>query len=142
MKIKLNSLVITEYCSIDKRKYRFIREISKDQLVNYFVSNTMDEWLEESEGLNDLIIGPAYIIEDNRKLVGIIRLAALDDEGILNLHYAVHHDYRKQGYGTKILSEVRSHIFKNMPDVKKIDLYIKEINKGSIKCAINAGYEY
>ena len=103
MKIKMNSLVITEYCSSDKRKYRFKKEISEDPLINHFVSPNMDEWLEDSEGLNQLLIGPAYIIAEERKLVGFIRMASLDQNGTLNLHYGVHPDYRRNHYGTKIL---------------------------------------
>ncbi len=141
MKIKMNSLVITEYCSSDKRKYRFKKEISEDPLINHFVSPNMDEWLEDSEGLNQLLIGPAYIIAEERKLVGFIRMASLDQNGTLNLHYGVHPDYRRNHYGTKILLEVQKCIFHQFPNVKKIELHIKEINKGSIRCAENAGFK-
>ncbi len=142
MKIKLTNLAITYYCSADKRKIRFIKEVSEDPLINHFVSHTMDEWLEDSEDVDQLLIGPAYIIEDNRKLVGFIRPAFMDTNGILNLHYAVHPDYRKQGYGTKILTETSKYLFRNMDAVKQIELYIKEINTGSIRCAENARFEY
>lgn len=37
MKIKMDSLVITEYCCNDKRKIRFIKEISEDPLINHKV---------------------------------------------------------------------------------------------------------
>ncbi len=142
MKIKMNNLVITEYCSTDKRKYRFVKEVSEDPLIRHFVSNSMDEWLEDSEGLDELLVGPAYIIEDKRKLIGLIRLAFLDCDGTLNLHYAVHPGYRKQHYGTEILQEVSQYIFQKFPNIKKIELYIKEINTGSMKCAENANYIY
>lgn len=142
MKVKMHNLAITEYCSTDKRKYRFIKEISEDPLIKHFVSNSMEEWLEDSEGLDQLLVGPAYIVADQRKLVGIIRLAFLDMDGTLNLHYAVHPSYRNQHYGTKILQEVSQYIFQQLPNVKKIELYIKEINTGSIKCAENANYIY
>lgn len=142
MKIKMNSLVITEYCSSDKRKYRFKKEISEDPLINHFVSPNMDEWLEDSEGLNQLLIGPAYIIAEERKLVGFIRMASLDQNGTLNLHYGVHPDYRRNHYGTKILLEVQKCIFHQFPNVKKIELHIKEINKGSICCAEKAKFWY
>lgn len=142
MKIKMDSLVITNYCNTDKRKYRFIKEISEDPLIKYFVSHNMDEWLEDSEDVDKLLIGPAYIIADERRLVGFIRLANLDEEGILNLHYGVHPDYRKKGYGTRILLETSKYLFKNMNAVKEIELYISEINKGSIGCATNAHFVY
>lgn len=142
MKIKMDSLVITEYCSSDKRKFRFIKDISEDPLINHFVSHNMDEWLEDSEGVDELLIGPAYIVEEQNKLVGFIRLAYLELDGTLNLHYGIHPDYRKQHYGTRILQEVSKYIFKRLPNVKKIELYIKEINKGSLHCAKNANFNF
>ena len=142
MKIKIGSLMITEYCYDDKRKYRFTKEISEDPLINHFVSHNMDEWLEDSEGVDKLLIGPAYIIAEERKLVGIIRLAFLENNGTLNLHYGVHPSYRKQHYGTRILQEVPKYIFKELTKIKTIELYISEINKGSICCAENANFKY
>ena len=56
MKIKLDSLIITEYCSSDKRKFRFVREVGDDPLINQFVSYSIGTYLEESERLDKLII--------------------------------------------------------------------------------------
>lgn len=141
MKVKMDSLVITEYCSTDKRKIRFIKEISEDQLVNNYVSNIIYEKLEASEGDDKVHIGHSYIIEDKRKLVGFITLSFLDENANLDLHYGVHPEYRRQGYGSKILLEIGKYIFKEMANVNKIRLVIKNINRGSSKCAINAGYK-
>lgn len=141
MKIKLDSLIITEYCSQDKRKIRFIKEISNDQLINHFVSSHLQKQLEESEGTNKIDIGHTYIIEDKRKLVGFIRLAFMDFDGVLQLHYGVHPDFRRQQYGTKILKETSNYILKTIKPVKKIELYINQQNKGSIKCAENAMFK-
>jgi len=141
MKVKMNSLVITEYCSNDKRKIKFIKEISEDPLVNNYVSNIIYEKLEASEGDDKVSIGHSYIIEDKRKLVGFITLAFLDQNGNLDLHYGVHPEYRRQGYGSKILLETKDYVFREMSNVNKIRLFIKNINRGSTKCAINAGYE-
>lgn len=144
MKIKLDSLMITEYCEIDKRKVRFLRDMTEDPLIRHFVSQTMDEWLEESENVNDLLIGPAYIIEDKRSLVGLVRLAELDMDGVLNLHYGVHPLYRhnEKHYGTRILKEVTPYIYSKFKDVNKIELHIKEININSIRCALDANYNF
>lgn len=61
MKIKMDSLIITEYCSTDKRKYRFIKEVSQDPLINQFVSPNIKEYLEESEKIEDLSIDRSYL---------------------------------------------------------------------------------
>ena len=140
MNIRIKNLTITEYDELDKRKIRFIKDIKEDQLVGRYVSNTMDEWLEDSRGLDKLLVGPAYIISDKRKLVGFIRMASLNKNGEVDLHYGVHPDFRKQGYGSKILLEVSNYLLKNTEYVKRIKLDIKEENKGSILCAENANF--
>lgn len=141
MKVKMDSLIITEYCSSDKRKIRFIKEISQDPLVNNYVSDIIYEKLEASEGDEKVSIGHSYIIEDKRKLVGFVTLNFLDKNGNLDLHYGVHPEYRRQGYGSKILLEIKEYVFKELANVNKIRLFIKKVNKGSTKCAINAGYK-
>lgn len=141
MKIKMDNLVITEYCSQDKRKIRFIKDISEDQLIRNYISNYIYDQLEASEGENDIRIGHSYIIEDKRKLIGFIRLAFLDSNGVLQLHYGVHPDHRKNHYGSKILTESSKYIFKRFLNVNKIELYIKQFNIGSIKCAENANFK-
>ena len=142
MKLKMDSLIITEYCSTDKRKYRFIKEVSQDPLIIQFVSPSIKEYLEKSENIDNLSIGNTYIIADERKLVGLIKLASLK-EGRLNLYYATHPDYRRneKHYGSKILKETSKYLLKNMKEVTEIELSIKEINKGSIKCAEEAGFK-
>ena len=69
-------------------------------------------------------------------------MAELDLDGVLNLHYGVHPSFRRnpKHYGTRILKESSQYIFKNMSNVKKIELFIKPMNRGSIKCAENAEY--
>lgn len=90
-----------------------------------------------------VISRPGYILTDGRKLVGYLRLAELDLNGVLNLHYGVHPDFRRnpEHYGTRILLESSQYIFQNINNVKTIELFIKEMNKGSIKCAQNANYK-
>lgn len=126
----------------NKRMEYFCKGIEEDPLFNQFVSHNMREWLEDSMDMTQLLVGPGYIIADGRKLIRYLRLAELNLNGILNLHYGVHPDFRKNPnhYGTKILKESSKYIFKNISSVKGIELYIKEINKGSIQCAENAGY--
>lgn len=103
----------------------------------------MREWIEESEHTDKLLVGPGYIVSDDRKLIGYLRLAELSLDGVLNLHYGVHPAFRRnpKHYGTRILMESSQYIFKNITNVKRIELFIKGINKGSIKCAENANYQ-
>lgn len=140
MNIKLKTLNITTFNEFDKRKIRFVSDIKEDPLVKNFVSKKLEYYFEKSKDDQDLVIENAYIITDNKKPVGFIRLASLDHLGELELHYGVSPDFRKKGYGTKILEEVGDYLLKR--DVKKIKLNIKEKNERSIKCAEKAKYHF
>ena len=143
MKIQLDSLVITEYCSNNIEKCHFVKEIAKDHLVCYFVSKVMDEFFEDSDQLEDIFVGASYIVQDNNDLIGFIHLSFVHED-VLNLHYGVHPKFRRnvKHYGAKILKETKNCLFERFSDVSEIELYINEINRGSIKCAEEAGYIY
>lgn len=136
----MDNLIITDYCSDDKKKYHFTKEISKDPLIKNFVTNNIEELIESSKDNDKLYMGPAYIVKKEKNLIGLIRLASLDIDGVLNLHYAVHPNYRKQHYGTEILTETSKYLLKNIAVINRIELFIKDINKGSIRCAENAKF--
>lgn len=140
MNIKLKSLVITNYDDYDKRKIRFVKDMKDDQLVGNYVTKSIDNILNKSINDNKIMIGSGYIVCDGRKLVGYVRPAELLDINTLELHYAVHPDYRRQGYGSKILVEVSDYLLKHIKDINNIKLYINSENRGSIKCAKKAGF--
>ena len=79
------------------------------------------------------------VCEDEGTITGYCGLWTVFGEGNIT-NMAVHPDYRKMHYGTKILEETSEYLFHSNMPIKNIELYIKEINKGSIKCAINAGF--
>ena len=144
MKIKLNSLYLTSFDSNDKRKLRFIKNVCEDPLVRNFVSFNMKENFELANlyDNDDLNIGPAYIVGDEKKLVGFIRMARISDSGLVDLHYGVNPEYRNQGYGSRILLEVGDYILKNVKEAKKIKLDIREINSRIVMCAEKANYKH
>lgn len=141
MKIKLKTLSLTTY-DMDKRKqYRFVDEMKNDPLVKEFVSGIIDHYLINDKDDSEVLIGASYLVAEDKKLVGYVRFNELDMSGVLTLHYAVHPDLRRQGYGTKILVEVSDYAFKSIEKVNMVRLYIRNYNKGSIKCAENAGFK-
>ena len=141
MKIKLKTLSLNTYNVDNRKQYRFVDEMKNDPLVKEFVSEITDHYLIKAKNDEQIEIGSSYLVSEQKKLVGYIRLNELDVNGVLTLHYAVHPDLRKQGYGTKILVEVSDYAFKNIDRVTKIRLYIRNYNKGSIKCAEHAGFK-
>ena len=140
MKIKLKTLTITTYDIDNKKKYRFVREMANDPLICSFVSNKLEHELIKSHDDNEVLIGSSYIVCDDKKLVGYLKLAELDMEGILTIHYAVHPDYRCQGYGAKILTETIYYVKHHIDKANSIRLYINNKNNRSISCAEKAGY--
>ena len=64
MKIKMNTLIITEYSYTNRRIERFCKEVEEDPLFNQFVSHNMSEWIKDSENTDKLLVGPGYILED------------------------------------------------------------------------------
>ena len=140
MKIKLRTLSIMT-CDFNKKKhYRFIKDMKEDQLIRKFVPNEIEKELSLSKEDRQIEIGSSYIVVEDKKLIGYIRFKELNESGILTLNYGVHPDLRRKGYGTKILKEVSDYTFKSIDNVDEIKLYIRSINKGSIKCALNANF--
>jgi len=106
MKIKLKSLCLNTY-DIHKKKYcRFVKEITTDPLVNKFVPTPIELQLLESKNDDIVKIPSSYIVTEKKELIGYVRFNELDELGTLILHYAVHPDYKRNGYGSKILIEV------------------------------------
>lgn len=138
MFLKLNKLALNNFDPSDKRNIKLYKDLENDQLINIFVSNKIGEQLKESSNCKRLSIGNTYVVSDDRKLVGFIRLNDYNDNE-MELHYGVNPNYRKLGYGSKILLEVSDYLFKHT-DVTNVKLVIRKVNNASIKCATNAGF--
>ena len=140
MKVRLKTLNITTYDQDNKKKYRFVREMASDPLIFAFVSNKLEYELIKSQNDSEVLIGSSYIVCDDKKLVGYLKLAEFDMSGVLTIHYAVHPDYRHQGYGVKILNETIYYAKHNIDKANFIRLYINNKNNRSVSCAKKAGY--
>ncbi len=140
----MGTLVITNYCSTDKRKYRFKQDMVNDPLIAQYISRDFSKLLEDSENVKELKIGESYIIEEERKLVGFIKLHNITPYNMLDLHYAVHPDFRKNPnhYGRKILTEFENYAFRNINGIDGIELRIKLDNIFSKRCIRNIGFTY
>lgn len=141
MKIKMGSLSITEYCSSDKRKYHFKKEMMNDPAFSIFVTSYLDEIFEKDENISVLEPGHSYIITEGKTPVGYIRLNPTDEEKVIDLHYGVLPEYRKKHYGTSILKQVRNYLLE-IENYKNIELHISDKNIASLKCAKRAGYRF
>lgn len=81
-----------------------------------------------------------YFIKDNDQIIGLVRFFSYHELGFVNIQYAVLPDYRRQGYGKKIVKELTNYLMKNY-DIKCIEADIDKNNVGSIKTVLSVGYQ-
>ena len=137
MRIKLTSLDIVSYDKESKKKIRFLKEMNEDILIGIYFKDIIRDMIDERKDRKDMEIGYGYLVEDKKKLVGFVQPIRIE-KNVLDINYAVHPDYRRLGYGVKILNEISSYYFSN--NVKSVRLYINKDNIRSMGCALKAGF--
>jgi len=134
MKINLETLILSSYDDNNKNHRLFKYGLSNDtefqKYFGQFFMKNIDEIFAESESLE---INKAYLIEEEKEVIGMIRIFEKRSNSI-NLQYAVSKEYRRLGYGKKILEEV-TNFFIRVENIDCIKLDIDKYNNGSIKCA-------
>lgn len=140
MNISIGNLMITSFCSSNAEHIKFKHNLKQDDLIYEFVSTTIEDDLKEVQ-TNSLQLEQSYIIQDQDKLVGYICIKDLIEEHkTVELRYAVHQEFRKLGYGRKILEECKNYLF-TLDDIDSIELHIRKDNYPSINCAEKAKYK-
>lgn len=141
MEKNIGKLVITSYdannSSHRKFKESLINDLEFKKYFGQFFLKRIDDIFSNS---NSLQVDKAYLILENDKIIGMIRIYSYHQLGFLNIQYAVNPQYRNQGYGKKILKEVSNYFLND--NIKCISLDIDKNNIGSIKCALDAGYTF
>ena len=99
MNIVIGNLSITDFCSQNIEHIKFRKELALDELIYEFVSIDVEKDLHEVENQDHLTLKNSYIIQDHDKLVGYIYIEEVQQQdGVLELRYAVHPKYRRLGY--------------------------------------------
>jgi len=141
MNIDIGKLSITSFCIENIEHLKFRKDLKDDDLIYEFVSISIDEDLCEPSHDNELELDSSYIIQEHNKLVGYIYLKTISElEGIVELRYAVHPEFRRLGYGRRILEECRNYLF-TLDNINSIELHIRKDNEASIYCAKRAKYK-
>lgn len=152
MQVSIGNLMITSFCSENMKHKKFRFDLIKDEKIYEFVSTTIGIDLCDCEENDDIQLEHSYIIQDKDKLVGYIYIQTIsEEEGIVELRYAVHPEYRRlgymgyhdnnrKGYGEQILEECGNYLF-TFDDINHIDLHIRKDNEASIGCAKKANYQ-
>lgn len=140
MDISIGNLNITSFCLENIEHLNFRKDLKEDDLIYEFVSTSVEEDLHEVYS-DEIELENAYIIRFKDKLIGYIYLREIpNNEGTVELRYAVHPKYRRLGYGKKILEECRNYLF-TLDNVNGIELHIRKDNEASITCAKRAKYK-
>lgn len=137
---KIGDFELVSYDNMNVEHVKFKNELTKDQdFKNYFGTFFAKNIDDIFASANELEVNKAFLLLDDEKIIGMIRIFSYHEAGFLNLQYAINPLYRNQKYGTRILKEISNYLFEN--GVKVIDLNIDKSNIGSIKCATKVGYE-
>lgn len=142
MQIKLETLSLVSFLCSDIEHYLFREELARDVKVKEYLRNIKGRLQELPEEVKALQDNASYIVKDDKKLIGYVHLESITKFRSLELHYAVHPNYRGNGYGVKLLKEVSNYILENKSDVETLQLSIHPRNKESRGCAVKAGYQY
>ena len=138
MEIKLNSLTVTDYDFSDTKKVRFVHEMTYDKAIREYVSWNIDKIIMRPHYTNGIENSCGYIVKSHDNLVGFFRPFVFFDTDI-GLDYAIHPNFRGQGYGTRLLVEVSDYFFER--NIKRVALRINNSNTSSIIAAKKAGFE-
>ena len=151
MNIKIGNLTITSFCSDNIEHIRFRKDLKHDYPIYEFVSTNIESDLQEVHSDN-IELERSYIIQANNDLVGYICIKEIsEEEGIVELRYAVHpefrrlgylgyHDKNRKGYGQQILEECSNYLF-TLDNINSVELHIRKDNQASIGCAEKAKYK-
>lgn len=151
MKINIGNLIITSFCSNNIEHIKFRNDLKEDDPIYDFVSTTIEDDLQEVYS-DELELEQSYVIQDKNKLVGYIYIKGISEEnGIVELRYAVHPEFRRlgyigykdesrKGYGQQILEECSNYLF-TFDDINSVELHIRKDNEASIGCAEKAKYK-
>lgn len=118
-----------------KREFLFDSDFRK-----YFGEMFLKDEEKYFKNSDHIELKKVYFIKDNDQIIGLVRFFSYHELGFVNIQYAVLPDYRRQGYGKKIVKELTNYLMKNY-DIKCIEADIDKNNVGSIKTVLSVGYQ-
>lgn len=139
MDISIGNLTISSFCVDNVEHIIFRKELIEDKCFHKFFPHfTEDTVLKPIINDNEIKLKNSYIIRDNNKLVGWIRIGGIDKD--ITFDCAVHPSFRKMGYGSMIIDECSNYLFEN--DIaQEIECVIREDNSDCINCISKHKYK-
>ena len=122
MTVNLNSLCITNYDSKKDDDVKFLDELKRDEEISKSIKDAPLS-LEKSSGVSNLRLGIAYLVKEKESLIGLVKLADKNSQlHALSIDIAIRSDFRNQGYGELIFTEISDYIFRNSSLIKDVKL--------------------
>ena len=141
MEQKLETLTMISFDSNNIMHHKAKRKFLLDpDFRKYFGEMFLKNEEEYFANSNTVELKKIYFIQDKNQIIGLVRFFSYHELGFVNIQYAVLPDFRKQGYGKKIVRELTSYLMKN-GSIKCIETDIDKSNIGSIKSVLSAGYQ-
>lgn len=137
--LQMESLFLRPLSS--KSDVEFLQELYQDSEFQEFFGKMHAITSNEEQS----IFNSTYIVMNNsQEKLGYVYLGhriVKNNVMATTVYYGVAQKYRKQKIGTKILSEIGTHLL-NREDINTVILNIDVNNIGSIKAAKAAGFQY
>lgn len=139
--IKLTSFNL-EKIQLEGKHYGLVQNMSIDNKIKLYIEKDFFDWLKKHQASsNDQIdVGKMYVVSKDGREYGIVGSEGINEDGYLDVVYAIKKNMRDRGYGTKVLEEITPYLLEHVKDIKGIHLRIDESNKGSKGIAMKNGY--
>lgn len=132
--IELQSLSLTKY----NEKYESIKEELEKGISASKYIHQIKERLEKSNKEDKTIYNNAFIVLEQNNPIGYLFISSMINDEVF-IEYSILKEYRRKGYGKKLVNEISDYLFENN-NIKSIILDIDPSNKNSMLLASSCGF--
>lgn len=115
----------------------FIEDLYADKDVKKYMP-----FIKKNTKISSSMYNTPFIVKDidNDNLIGYVYFHEPGLEEV-EIMYATHYDYRKEGYGRRLLSGASEFVLEKEKSIKNVALIINPTNEASIKTALKSNFE-
>ena len=137
MNIKLDTLNLTRY---DSEKHVFLKEeLEKGESSSRFI-HQIAQRLDNSSYAGENIFQSAFVVLDGNMPIGYVYISSNKKDEVF-LECSLLKNFRKMGYGKRLLNEVSDYLFENH-NIRCIKGDVDPSNKNSLMMLEACGYEF
>lgn len=135
MKIELETLSLIRY---NEEVHKSLKEELENGSSSSEYIHQIGERLSSSKDNDKSIYQSAFVVEDKAVPVGYLFISNMIRDEVF-LEYAVLKNFRRMGYGSRIINETSDYLFQNH-NIRSIRLDIDPSNKNSVLVADSCGF--